>query len=421
MFEFKYNHSGVSAEKIKEHASNLEEYISEIKAEVDEKGYIHPESSAELALDREYQAEISNLVEKKKDFNFTKVVVVGIGGSNLGTWAISDALNFSSKLSYLDTVDPLVLEAVLNEVKEVYKNKGRVMVVYISKSGSTTEAAANFGALLSEFKKYEKNIKESVVVITTKGSKLWEYASKKGYNKLTLPEIVGGRYSVLSSVGMFPLEIAGFDFRSLLDGAGEMTKKTLKDDPENSLAVLSAAILYESYLNNIKLHNSFIFNQKLKKFGAWYLQLVAESLGKDNKGMFPILSIGTTDLHSVAQFFYDGSVDMFTTFISAKESSIDFHIPVDEDLNELVEDIEGRNLSEVYGVILDGVKQSYKSQSMPYAEIILEKIDARSLGGLMQMKMLETMFLGKLMGINTFNQPAVELYKNETRKLLDKD
>ncbi|MCA9383228.1 hypothetical protein KC909_02580 [Candidatus Dojkabacteria bacterium] len=416
---YKFENSGFSREEMNSLADDLFGYIEDIKTEVNEEGYDSYESSVELPFDEDYISKSYELADRYDDEAFTKVIVIGIGGSNLGTWAIYSALEAEREMLFADTVDPEGIAELIYEIQDAYENDERVLLVYISKSGSTTESAANFGVLADELSKYEDDLSQNVVVISNEGSKLWKYAERMNYGRLVIPGPVGGRYSVLTSVGIFPLAFAGIDTENLLQGAKDMAKKCLEKDLDENLALQSALAIYLNYKHENKLHNSFIFTKRLAKFGAWYRQLTAESLGKDGLGIMPEISIGTTDLHSVAQFYFDGSVPMFTTFISVENPDYDYKVSDNLGLGELVENIEGKSLKDIMQAILSGVKESYKERNMNFGEITLEDISAYNYGALLQMKMLEVMFLGKLLNINAFDQPAVELYKEATRKILE--
>jgi glucose-6-phosphate isomerase len=181
----------------------------------------------------------------------------------------------------------------------------------------------------------------------------------------------------------------------------------------------SAAILYCHYKKKKNINNNFFFHPELETLGKWYRQLIGESIGKKKTiGITPIISIGTTDLHSVGQLYLGGPIDKVTTFISANSIDEDLTIPNEPYLGELVEGMYGKTLKNIKRTILGGVKLAYKKRRMPFTEIILPDLKEKSFGAYMQFRMMEIMYLAKLLGVNAFNQPNVESYKEETRKII---
>ena len=205
----------------------------------------------------------------------------------------------------------------------------------MSKSGGTTETIANFEILLNILKKYKKKYEKYVVVTTDKDSKLWNLSLKKGFDTLEIPKKVGGRFSVLSSVGLFPLGIIGVDIYQLLKGAKLMKNSCLNKNIIKNPAALSASLIYLHRLNDIKIHDLFIFNYDLESLGKWYRQLMGESIGKEYdknmirvfEGITPTVSIGSTDLHSMAQLYLGGPYDKFTTFVRIEKNREEIDIP----------------------------------------------------------------------------------------------
>lgn len=346
------------------------------------------------------------------DENIGAILVIGIGGSNLGARAVYSALRSAAKrIIFADTVDPFEIREIIKEINNLYQAGRKAVFVLISKSGETTESIVNYGVLVNEFKKLDSGWRTRTVVITDKDSKLDFYAQKQGFKILIVPKAVGGRYSVFTAVGFFPLALAGINIEKLLAGAKSAAKNR---------ALLSAAAIYLNYKKNKNIHNVFIFSERLKAFGEWYRQLIAESLGKGGKGITPIISMGPADLHSMAQLYFDGPQDKLTTFISIKNQSADFKVSKADNLEELVSGIGGKSLKEIMESILEGVKLAYRKKRMPFLEIEFENLSEESLGALMAEKMMETIYLAKLLKVDAFDQPAVELYKKEVRKILSR-
>lgn len=315
----------------------------------------------------------------------------------MGALAIYKALRPKTEICFAETLDSRRLARILDHLQHP------AVLIIISKSGTTAETVANAAVLLGKLKKEDK-----VVAITDEGSKLWNWADQQGFLKLSVPKDIAGRYSVFTAVGLFPLLLAGVKVEKLIQGATEA------DDKE---ALISAQTIWKA---GKTIHDMFLFEPDLEWLGKWYRQLVGESLGKDGKGITPTVSIGTTDLHSVAQLYLGGPKDKFTTFVSVKNSGQDFQVPATRGIEQLVSGISGKKFSVLMKAVLDGVKATYKKQNLPFIEIELPDISERSLGRFMQIKMMEIVHLAKLMGVNPFDNPQVELYKEETRKLLKK-
>lgn len=360
-------------------------------------------SFEKMLFDEDYLALIRKMVKKYRALRPEILIVAGIGGSNLGALAIWRALRGNQEIGFAETLDARRLDRMLRHIER--KDRGPAVIMIISKSGTTTETIANASVILPKLKKADK-----VIAITDENSVLWKWARENKFDVLPIPKEVGGRYSVFSAVGLFPLALAGINIEKLSAGARKAVSK-------NS-AKKTAAEIYKHWKDGKIIHDWFIFEPDLEYVGRWYRQLVGESLGKNGKGITPTVSIGTTDLHSVGQLYLGGPKDKFTTFISVKNHGKDFAIPDGNSLAALVPDVAGKQFGSILDAILRGVKAAYKKQGLPFAEAELKEISEELLGEFMQTKMMETVYLAKLMGVNPFDQPQVELYKEETRKLL---
>ena len=397
-------------------------------------------SSINLATDMAYQEMVMSIVEEKRNLQPRYVVVIGIGGSNLGTIAVEEAVQgirpkvLSGRddepsmpgLLYADTVDPDSLSEIISIIEPVLQEGQNIIIDLVSKSGTTTEPVANFQVLYELLQKYKNDAQEYVICTTGKGSKLWDLAQAKGFSALEIPKPVGGRYSVFSAVGIFPLALAGIDTGKLLEGAALMRDNCLNRDLKSNPAALSALMIYLLAKRGVNILDSFLFSKDLESAGRWYRQLLGESIGKelDNEGkqvfagLTPTVSIGTTDLHSVGQLYLGGPYDKLTYFISTKSSRKSLTIPAIEGFEGLVPEISGKSMDQVMDAILDGVKAAYATKDRPFASIILPDKSPGSIGQLLQMRMMEMMFLGKLFNVNPFDQPNVESYKIEAKKNL---
>ncbi len=391
----------------------ISNYLKKIKNILKEKNYKFPESFLLLPTEKP-------IFLKKIPKNLKLIIVVGIGGSSLGTEAVYKALKRKKadlvEIFFLDTLNPLSFSELISKLKLAPLKRDEIAVCLVSKTGKTFETIANFFVLLRVLKRYQPKI----FVITNEGSILWDFAKKRNYSILSIPKEVSGRYSVLSNVGIFPLALAGVDPKELLAGAKEVNKICLIANPLKNPALASALIIFYHYKEGKNIYSNFVFPPDLEFFGRWYCQLMAESLGKDKKGITPTVTVGTTDFHSLAQLYFDGPRDKLINFVFVKNLNHDFQIPPNRDLDFLFPGSEGKKIWELTLAIFEGVKKAYIKKKLPFTETILPELDERSLGALFQMKMIEIIFLAKLMRVNAFDQPGVELYKKETRKILRK-
>lgn len=415
----------------------LEKIIASVAHERS-RGYETPYASLHLPADAALRTRVKALVEKKKQFKPHVLIVVGIGGSNLGTWAVHQALygilanelDSGMRVYYADTVDPDAMADIVTLMKKALNAGQRVLLNVISKSGTTTETIANYMVLLQVLQDYHAHDYRDYVVITTdEGSALWRYAQSHQFDALAIPKLVGGRYSVLSAVGLFPLALLGVDIDQLHAGAAAAVEHGLVTDIAHNVAARSAAILAHAYRQQYVVHNMFLFGVSLESLGKWYRQLLAESIGKEydtagnqaNVGILPTVSIGSTDLHSVAQLYLSGPYNIITTFVSLEKHKHNLIVPAGQDIDQLVAHIAHKPLATLLDAILHGVYAAYKHTERPFIRITLPECSAWFLGQFMQYAMLQTMYVGALLHVNPFDQPNVELYKAETRKMLARE
>lgn len=370
------------------------------------------------------------LAQKKQALQPTLLVVIGIGGSSLGTLAVYEALYTQSnglRLLCADTVDATLTQDLYEAVRQELQQGGQVLLMIVSKSGKTTETLVNASLFVELLKEQRpQTYQDFVVIITDAGSPLWEIAEKQSYERLEIPQHIGGRFSVFTAAGLFPLAMAEIDIEQLCAGAEQALRDTAQIDGKN-YAALSAAVLYNQYQSGKHIHDTFVFTPYLASWGAWYRQLLGESIGKRyNKqgqevcvGITPTVSVGSNDLHSVAQLYLGGPYDKMTTFVHLAGIS-PLKIPQNE--FSVVDGVQlsGKSISVVQDAIFAGTREAYAHDGRPFMHIELEDLNAFELGYLMQMKMFEIIYLGLLFDINVFDQPQVELYKKVTRALLAK-
>ena len=411
----------------------LQTYIDGIHKTIASSTYQDPESSVNLPSDAKNLQSVIETVKKKVTPALKYVVNIGIGGSYLGTKAVYDALYGAydafeehrfPKMLFADTTNPEMMSRIVTFIEKNVTSADEILVNSISKSGGTTETIVNTELIMKALHNKFSNANDRLVITTDEGSKYQKLAETQGISTLSIPKLVGGRYSVLSAVGLFPLAAIGIDIQQILSGAARMRNLCLakNDNP----AAISAAILYLASKKGYVINDNFFFNTQLESLGKWYRQLMGESIGKEKStkgdvihaGITPTVSIGSNDLHSVVQLYWGGPRDKYTTFCWNTIPDKDIQTPESLAFKGLIDHIENRKASEVMAAIYGSVKIAYSSLKLPYTEITFEGITPEEIGAYLQFKMIEMMFLGKLLDVNTFDQPNVELYKVETKRLL---
>jgi glucose-6-phosphate isomerase len=437
MTEMKFNFKNclVKDKELTESGNKLQTEIKNMNT-ASLKKYEDDRCSINLPDDKEMLSKVKEVIQKKSELNPKYIVVVGIGGSNLGTIAVQEAvlgklynqLNPKVKILYSDTVDSDLMDDTIKIIEPVLKKGDNVIINGISKSGGTTETIANFEVVVELLKKYRQDYEKYIVVTSNNESNFWNLGVEFGFDCLEIPKLVGGRYSVFSPVGLFPLGLIGVDLDELLKGAALIKKRCLNKDFKGNPAAISAALLYSNHNKGKTINDMFLFSTDLESIGKWYRQLMGESIGKehdkDNKQVFngitPTVSIGSTDLHSMAQLYLGGPHDKYTTFISLENNNSDIKVPNFEKYSKLVDKIQGKPFKVLMGAILKGVQVAFANGKRPFSEIILKDKSENSIGQLLQFKMIEMMYLGYLMNVNPFDQPNVEDYKKETKEILSR-
>lgn len=430
--------AGITKNQEQTTLTRLKPYISRLLGVSQQNTYDYLEASINCPFDKTGIKEVKAMIKEKTSKKLKYVVVIGIGGSNLGTKAVYDALrgqadtlsdNSFIKMIFIDTVNTSLMHSFENFLKKEVLSLEEILICSISKSGGTAETIANTEMVMELASKYvQKDMKSRLVVITDQNSSYWNEAVKKDIAVLSIPDLVGGRYSVLSPVGLFPLGAAGLDIDALLSGAREMRERCITKTVTKNIAAISATILYHQHRKKRVINDNFIFHPQLESVGKWYRQLMGESVGKEknkqgkvvNIGITPIVSIGSTDLHSVGQLYLGGPKDKITTFIYAKKGPKDISVPKKRLFGRLVPMITKKTADDILTSILSGVKVAYKKKRLPYMEVELDDISEKSIGAFFQFKMIEMMYLGFLLKVNVFDQPNVESYKIETKKILKK-
>lgn len=423
MIVFKYDHALIAKSKVFSTAKKLAKEISAIKSA---KGYENERGCINLPFDTAMLRAAEAAVTLKQKLRPSLIVVIGIGGSNLGTIAVQEALlgkqwnlQHKPRILYADTVDADALQVIIEEMQNELRQGHQILLNAISKSGTTTETIANFEVLLNVLKRHRKDSGRYVVVTTDKDSKLWQLAMKNGYSLLEIPKKVGGRYSVFSPVGLFPLGMLGINLKELLAGAAMIREQCISIDIKKNPAAIGASLLYNHSKAGRNIYDHFLFAKDLESMGKWYRQLLAESTGKQKLSITPTVSIGSTDLHSMVQLYLGGPDDKFTNFVTTHFNNM-VKVPNYPEYNELVPDLQKKEINHIMHAIVAGVKTAYRKGKRPYTETKLDGKNARAVGAFMQLKMIETILLAKLLNVNAFDEPAVENYKKEMRRVLSR-
>ncbi len=352
------------------------------------------------------------------------VVSIGIGGSYLGAKAVIEALS----PAFGTVATPQVVfagqnigEDYLYELQNYLKNK-KFGIIVISKSGTTTEPAIAFRMLKAQLEaqigKAEAS-KRIVAITDAKRGALRQLATEEGYKTFVIEDSVGGRFSVLSPVGLLPIAVAGYDIKALIKGAQDMQHKLTLASDEN-IAMTYAAARNALYRNGKKIEILVNYNPKLHYLGEWWKQLYGESEGKDHKGIFPAAVDNTTDLHSMGQWIQDGERSIFETVISVAAPTHKVVIPSDEANLDGLNYIASKRVDEVNKQAELGTRIAHVDGGVPNIHITIPTLDENALGALIYFFEISCGISGYVLGVNPFNQPGVEAYKKNMFALLAK-
>ncbi len=358
-----------------------------------------------------YTIDDDQVIEKinrfaKENSDFEHIVICGIGGSALGAICLQQSLGhlYMNKLHVLDNVDPVMIK----ELEEVI-DYSKTLFIVITKSGGTIETLSQYNYFSNKIKENGYELSDHMVVITgPQQNPLRDEAEKEDLTIFDIPEDVGGRFSVLTVVGLLPAKLIGIDIEKLIKGAKEMRDVFLNPESKDNLPYQLAKTQFDLSQKGKVMNVLMPYSQKLVKFADWFRQLLAESVGKDGKGITPINSLGVTDQHSQLQLYNDGPNDKLYIFIEIKDlrPEITIDSPYKTTFGELMQ-IE-KNATEA----------SLTKSGRPNITILVDSVTEETLGQLFLLFEGATAFLGELMGINAFDQPGVELSKNLTKKAL---
>ncbi len=397
----------------------------DLKRFLSDSNYSSAESFLFSPADKETLKKVYELRDRKKNPEIKKIFIIGIGGANLSSQALWSAVQEREQVEFvfLDSAISLGVEEAEKEAQN-FKDKNDFLILIISKSGTTLEMITNAQVLISPLEKKFGNLSDRILAITETDSPLSRIAQEKGIEVFIVPHTIPDRFSAFSATALVPLSFMNFDIEKYLEGAVKTRDLNLEESEEN-LAIKSALTINSHYEEGLGILDLFLFEPKFELLGKWARQLTAESLGKEktindkksNLGITPTVSIGTTDLHSVLQLYLAGPKERFTQFVFVKNMS---EIPLGDtdSLGNLDDQFAGKNKNEIVSAVFESVKESYRGNKLPFMEIELPLIEERELGSFMMFKMLETLYLGNIWGINVFNQPNVEQYKARARQML---
>ncbi|NCC09044.1 MAG: glucose-6-phosphate isomerase [Bacteroidia bacterium] len=388
-------------------------------------GWLHLPSSITQAHLTELQT-TAKLLREQCDV----VVVAGIGGSYLGARAVIEALSNSFTWLQEKRESPIMIyaghnigEDYLHELTEFLKDK-KFGVINISKSGTTTETALAFRLLKKQCEDQRgKAVAKQVIVAVTDAQKgaARVTADQEGYQTFVIPDNVGGRFSVLTPVGLLPIAVAGFDIERLVAGAADMEKACGSEVPfaENPAAIY-AATRNELYKQGKKIEILVNYNPKLHYVNEWWKQLYGESEGKENKGIFPAAVDFSTDLHSMGQWIQEGERIIFETVISVENPNHTLTVPSDEANLDGLNFLAGKRVDEVNKMAELGTQLAHVDGGVPNMRIVIPELSEYSIGQLLYFFEKACGISGYLLGVNPFNQPGVEAYKKNMFALLNK-
>ena len=388
-------------------------------------GWLHLPSSITV----EHIADLKQTAEVLRE-NCDTIVVAGIGGSYLGARAVIEALGNSFEWLTNDGKNPIILfagnnigEDYLFELCEYLKGR-KFGVINISKSGTTTETALAFRLLKKqcEVQRGIEMARKVIVAITdAKKGAARVTADKEGYKSFIIPDNVGGRFSVLTPVGLLPIACAGYDIEQLVKGAADMEKATGTDVPmSDNISALYATVRNALYQSGKKVEILANYQPKLHMMNEWWKQLYGESEGKDGKGIFPAAVDLTTDLHSMGQWIQGGERTIFETVVSVEKSRHSVLFPHDDENLDGLNFLEGQHVDHVNKMAELGTRLAHVDGGVPNLRVVMPELNEYYLGQLIYFFERACGISGQLLGVNPFDQPGVEAYKKNMFALLGK-
>ena len=411
--------------------------VPEVKQPLDAGFHLLPNRLLDELAEKGDESELAqiNATADRLSELVNRVVVLGIGGSYMGARALLEAcchpyynqvaptLRNGRPEVYFEgnNVDNDAAQGLLDLLAANTSNWG---IVVISKSGGTLETAAAFRIFLRELQASLTDADELgkyVVPVTGTSGKLFDLATALGCpERFPVPDGVGGRFSVLSAVGLLPAAIMGLDIEALLTGAAEMNEHFATASFEDNLVlryVAAGHAMEEKHGADIRILSTW--GKRLEAVGLWYDQLLAESIGKQERGAMPLTIVNTRDLHSRGQQHQEGKRDKYITNVIVKEGTREpLAIGESDNNQDQLNELASKTLPNILSAAIAGTNQAYREDNRPTADLVLPKLDEHTLGGLLQMLMLATVVEGRLLGINPYGQPGVEAYKKNMNAIL---
>ena len=428
--KLKYNNTNITKRMIQDYAKEVEKNHKELhKRALDEEDFV-----GWLELPTDYNKEEFKRIKKaaKKIAKESDIlVVIGIGGSYLGARAVIESLTstFYNLLSEKQRKYPQILYVgnnlspnYMNELIEYIGNKD-FSVNVISKSGTTTEPAIAFRIFREYLEgKYGADEARDRIYITTdkKRGALKELADEEEYETFVIPDNVGGRFSVLTAVGLLPIAVAGISIDKLMTGAKTAQDDYLEENIKYNQCFKYAVVRNILYKKDKNIEILANYEPKLHYFTEWWKQLYGESEGKEHKGIFPAGVDLTTDLHSMGQYIQDGRRNLFETVINVEESKTDIKIKKDEDNLDGLNFLAGKTMDYVNKQAMQGTIEAHASGGVPNIIINIKKLNEETIGELIYFFELACAISGNILGVNPFDQPGVEAYKKNMFRLLGK-
>jgi glucose-6-phosphate isomerase len=419
--------NGITSEEINSATASALDALSSFKKSSEQGHYGFPQ----LPLQTSAIRSISDYANDLRG-GYDTVCVVGIGGSALGAWALDCAMHgphpvqskAHPRLVVLDNVDPVLTDLALDSM-----NPKKTHVVVIAKSGSTAETIATF-LIVQDWltAKLGKKAAQRISVVTSEGrGDLKKLATQEKYTTFYLPENVGGRFSVLSAVGLLPAALIDIDIRKIAKGAAAMTNSSWQPNLQQNLALRSALLHYLIWTKRKKtIQVAFPYSNQLWGTAFWFRQLWAESLGKAknrngevvNVGQTPVAALGTTDQHSQVQLYMEGPNDKVFTFWAVNKFATQGKIPKTKTGFESFDYLAGQSLAKLIDAERRSTAAALAENGRPNCTVSLDRVDEEHIGAFLQVMEFQTAFAGELLGINAFDQEGVELGKKFTFGLM---
>ena len=404
---------GVNEGRLNSFCGKNQKLITQLFKNKNQEGY----AFLNLPDDTKVINQIKKMVTQQKKNKWSTIVVLGIGGSALGAIALREALSPTLHLIVLDNIDPLQTHQTLESI-----DLKKSLFVVISKSGTTVEPMTLYGVIKEKLqKKFPKEYQNHFIFVTDpKKGVLRKIGKEEKIPMLDVPAKVGGRFSVLSAVGLLPFALAGGDINKILKGAKMMRGHIRKGSGIENPALLLAGIQY--LMDRKKGKNITVmmpYSSHLNKMSDWYKQLLAESIGKNKKtGPTPVSSLGTTDQHSQIQLYNQGPSDKWIMFLKIEKWAKDLKVPkgMPEELNYL----EGKKMSEILNAAHHGTAEALTKNGRPNITLELSELNGETIGALIMLLECQVALLGMLYGVNAFDQPGVEAGKKIMKENLKK-